>query len=156
MSELVAWLLLQVEEDLRIANKAALEMGNREWTHEGGLTGHVWGGSPMGGGADLYEGGGEHMAEWDPARVVMECEFKRVVLRLHGSWPVLVTGPLESSILETEDGTGHTFLVRQQIEWATNQEYVKKFGTEPPTTPMVDAMLALYSGRPGYREEWSS
>lgn len=84
------------------------------------------------------------------ARVLAECEAKLRILELHESWPVLVETPLRTEF------NVETFAARaaQQIAWQTTQEYRKRFGDEPPTSPILRAMALPYADHPDYREEW--
>ena len=90
-----------------------------------------------------------------PSRVLAECEAKRRVVELHKAWPVLVETP--PTFATTSEGLGVnsvTFRASQQIQWLTQEEYRKRFGSEPPTAPMLAAMATVYADHPDYREEW--
>lgn len=96
----------------------------------------------------------EHIAHWNPARVLAECEAKRRIVELHQSWPVLVESPpVFEATGRDSDVNSMTFRASQQIQWLTQDEYRKRFGSEPPTAPMLAAMAAVYADHPDYREE---
>lgn len=76
----------------------------------------------------------EHVAHWDPARVLAECEAKRAIIALHDEWPVLIES--EPEVL------------------TTRREYVRRFGAEPMTTPMLRAMASVYADHPDYDPTW--
>jgi hypothetical protein len=100
----------------------------------------------------------EHIARHDPARVLAEVEAKRKIIAFHDQWPVLVqTEPkIEFSGSDTLGATIDQYAVRmsQQIDWQTTQQYRARFGTEPPTAPMLRALVQVYSGHPDFEEEW--
>jgi hypothetical protein len=95
-----------------------------------------------------------HIARHDPARVLAECAAKRAVLKQHEDWPVLVERTPTGGI-EADDIQSMTFRMVKEIAWLTEREYVKRFGTEPPTTPMVKALAAVYASHEDYRQEWA-
>lgn len=93
-----------------------------------------------------------HIARWDPARVLAECEAKRRIVELHESWPTLVETPIETET--TNDISGYVLRASKQIAWLTTREYVARFGIDPPTAPIL-ALLALpYADHPDYLPEW--
>ena len=72
---------------------------------------------------------------------------------MHESWPVLVqTEPT----FETATGSADQMTMRmfERIAWLTRREYVDRFGTEPPTAPLLAILAAVYADHPDYREEW--
>lgn len=89
----------------------------------------------------------------DPARVLAECEAKRRIVEMHQSWPVLVEQP---PVFEPIDADPSSLAMRasQQLAWLTDQEYRDRFGTEPPTAPMIAALAAVYADHPDYHEAW--
>lgn len=89
---------------------------------------------------------------YDERRVRAECEAKRRIVELHDNWPVLVESPPE--LEQGTDFESMTIRMTRQILWLTQQEYVKRFGTEPPTAPMLCALAAVYADHPDYQEEW--
>jgi len=96
----------------------------------------------------------KHIARHDPARVLAECKAKRVIIEQHKDWPVLVERKPEF----TEAGNdlhSMTYRVTQEMVWLTEQEYVKKFGVEAPTTNMIRALAAVYADHPDYQQEWA-
>lgn len=94
-------------------------------------------------------------------RVLAECEAKREIVRFHESWPVLVEGP---TTFEHVDTTGRTrtdfdasslaMRASKQMAWLTEQEYRARFGTEPPTAPMLAALAAVYADHPDFDPAW--
>ncbi len=103
-----------------------------------------------------YLGGemGEHCAQHNPLRVLAECEAKRAILKQHEEWPVLVER--EPSLEQIDSLQGGIFRMTREIMWLTEREYVKRFGTAPPTAPMIRTMAAVYSGHPDYDPDWAA
>jgi hypothetical protein len=95
----------------------------------------------------------EHIARHDPARVLAECAAKRAIIKQHEDWPVLVEGELEMEPASS-DIQSMAYRATRQIAWMTEQEYIKRFGVEPPTAPMVATLAAVYADHPEYRQEW--
>lgn len=99
----------------------------------------------------------DFIERYDPVRALAECEAKRAIIRQHEDWPVLVEGNLQ---MESVTGTGSddlqstAFRVSKEMAFMTERIYVKRFGVEPPTTPMIRALAAVYKGHPGYQKEW--
>lgn len=97
----------------------------------------------------------EHAVRHDPARVLAECEAKRAIIKQHKDWPVLVQTP---PVFEDarRDLQTMTYSVTQKLAWLTEAEYVTRFGTEPPTAPMVRTLAAIYKDHPDYQQEWAA
>jgi hypothetical protein len=87
------------------------------------------------------------------SHVIAECDAKLLIVEWHQSWPVLVETPPQ---FENAPGdvNGMTYRLTQQIAWTTRGEYRKRFGSEPPTAPILRFLALPYADRPGYREEW--
>lgn len=97
-----------------------------------------------------------HIARHDPARVLAECESKRAIVELHEQWPVLVgTEPTFDAEEGGSDLNQVTLRMSKQFAWATEREYRARFGTEPPTAPMLRALAKPYADHPDFREEWA-
>ena len=88
-----------------------------------------------------------------PDRILLECEAKRRIIELHRSWPVLVETP-PTFEQAGSDADSMTFRMSQQIQWQTQQEYVARFGSEPPSAPMMRALALPYADHPDFRDEW--
>jgi len=91
----------------------------------------------------------------NPARVLAECAAKRAIIDFHRSWPVLVETPPEMTTVDGTDPSAFAYQMTQRIMWATEDEYRKRFGTEPPTAPMLRALAAVYANHPDYQQEWA-
>lgn len=91
------------------------------------------------------------------------CAWLRRIVEMHASWPILVEGPLE---VEKVDPHGrviddplalvnhYTYRASRQIAWATEQEYIRKFGKQPPTAPLIKDMLKEHAWRSDFKQEW--
>jgi hypothetical protein len=91
---------------------------------------------------------------FSPARVLAECAAKRAIIKQHEEWPVLVERA-PSGDFDANDTQSMTYRMTREIAWLTEREYVKRFGVEPPTTPVLRALAAVYSSHPDYDEEWA-
>lgn len=87
-----------------------------------------------------------------PERLLADLEAKRAIVAAHLDWPVLVEGPLENTAEPRFDDV--IFSLRRQMEWVTEQEYIKKFGTEAPTGRMMLALVQPYSQHPDFYPAW--
>ena len=89
------------------------------------------------------------LAESRWRRQLAECEAKRRILDFHESWPVMVEEPPR---FEARDGglESIAFSVSQRMAFLTQEEYRRRFGVEPPTSPMLAALAAVYSDHPDY------
>ncbi len=96
-----------------------------------------------------------HAAHHDPARVLAECQAKRAIIEWHRNWPVLVEEP---PIFAPPRGdiNALTVAVSQQMQWMTQREYIAVFGTEPPPTPILRALAAVYKDHPDYNPDWGT
>lgn len=95
-----------------------------------------------------------HIARLDPTRVLAECEAKRKIIEFHKQWPVLVRTEPKLEIGPDDGLTQYAARMAQRLDWLTQQEYAKRFGTEAPTTPMLRAMAAVYADHPDYETAW--
>ena len=137
MNEVVEFLLAQIAEDEAVARAAIKDSeGSLDWAADGDPT-------------DI------HIARWDPARVLAECEAKRAIIELHKSWPILVETQPEFTQADDDDPLSMSFRMTRKITWLIEREYRNRFATEPPTAPMILALATVYSDRPGYNQEWN-
>lgn len=86
-------------------------------------------------------------------RHLAEAKAKRRIVEWHENWPVLVETEPEL-VTEGSDPLSITVRMTQQVGWLTNREYVARFGTEPPSAPLLLAIAAVYADHPDFREEW--
>lgn len=87
-------------------------------------------------------------------KAIADCEAKRQIVRLHEQWPVLVETQPEFTAVDTGDIDRLAIRVSRQIAWLTEQEYRQRFGVEPPTTPMIAALLSAYVDHPNFEAHW--
>lgn len=129
MSELVEWLLEQIAEDERRARAAALSVGWRGFGDERVESGKSWIDSyhevkrirsddappsdrTVAHCGSLMLDRAKHIATWDPARVLAECEAKRRIIKavdgLSGQWYDEIEGRvLELLALPYADRSGY-------------------------------------------------
>lgn len=86
------------------------------------------------------------------ARALAECEAKRRIVEWHKNWPVLVETPPQ--LEPGADPHAMTMRMTQQIMWTTEQEYRGRFGSEPPTGPILRFLALPYADHRDFREEW--
>lgn len=83
------------------------------------------------------------------------CEAQLWIIQWHKEWPVFVHDePKFERSPNPEDNT-LTLTMSQRMEWLTEQEYRKKFGTEPPTAPIIKKMAMAFAYHPDFNEEWA-
>lgn len=134
MDDLVTWLKAQLDDDERVARAAA--GGRPVWTLDAAPDG-TWYVDPGPdaddiGGINLHEPA-EHIARWDPKRVLAEIQAKRQLLDLHH--------------------------VCCDSTWCTNKGCATcgskdgGFNAWPCTT--LRALAQPYASRDGWREEWT-
>lgn len=78
------------------------------------------------------------------------------IVKVHDEiWPVLTTEPPALQKIETvSDFNTVAFQLRQNIEWHTRDSYVKRFGAEAPTNPIVLSFARIWSDHPNFKSEW--
>jgi len=96
----------------------------------------------------------DHIALNDPTRVLAECEAQRRIIAFHESWPILVQTPAKFEPIKDGDFDNYTYRMSQEIAWLTTREYVARFGIDPPTAPMIAALIAIYADHPDCLSEW--
>lgn len=75
------------------------------------------------------------------------------VLYLHKNWPVLIQ---EQPYFETAtDMNNVSYRMTQNFNWVTQEAYRKKFGTEPPTAPMIKSMAQMWMQHPDFDPNWA-
>lgn len=104
-----------------------------------------------------YLGGpwGEHAARWDMTRVLADVAAKRRALDLHEQWVVLITTPPKvEQARDPLDFSDYRVRMTQQIDFATREEYRRRFGDEPPTAPFIVALIQPYAEHPDFDPAW--
>jgi hypothetical protein len=136
---LTEFLLERIAEDEAVARENLAEWGDSaEWQ-----PGDDW----SLGSDDEYPG-----VRVEAGRVLAECEAKRRIVALHQSWPTLIETPLETET--TNDIESYVLRASKQIAWLTTSEYVARFGSEPPTSPILSLLALPYMHHKDYDEDW--
>lgn len=83
----------------------------------------------------------------------------RAVLDLHKNWPVLVTEEPKFEPPNFSDdfspvSSHYTMQMTQKMRWLEGQEYVKVFGGDPPTTPMLRRIASMWSEHEDFNPSW--
>lgn len=94
-----------------------------------------------------------HFDQWSPTFALAQIAAQRKVIDLHEQWPVLVEQPDPGEVVW--NGMHDTVLqISTRINWLTTQEYRKRFGDEPPTGPIIKALIQPFSDHPDFEEDW--
>ena len=83
-----------------------------------------------------------------------EVVAKMKILDLHEQWPILLETP---PVIETQahvPGEPWEMHFTQQIDWLTTQQYRRRFGDDPPTSPIIRALLQVYAWRDDFDPAW--
>lgn len=98
---------------------------------------------------------GKSISSWyDRAPIQTLCDNQRAIIEWHKNWPVLAeTPPVFSQEL---DGDRVHFKMAQKVAWLTQEEYRKRFGSEPPTAPLLAKMATAYKDHPDFNPEWET
>lgn len=78
----------------------------------------------------------------------------RQVIELHDAWPVLVESPPVFEQEPSTDPTQLTARLSQRISWETERSYREKFGSEPPTAPILRVLAGIWSDHPDFDPAW--
>lgn len=83
---------------------------------------------------------------------------QRAIIEWHKNWPILVETPPKFEPNFSDDYAAninqYTMHMSQEIAWLTQEEYVKRFGRQPPTAPLLKQMAQAYSDHPDFDESW--
>ena len=87
-------------------------------------------------------------------------ENQRAIIELHKKWPVMLEKPAElvvDNVMDSLINPAHDFIMsmKQQIAFLTQEEYINRFGTEPPTAPMLKQMAWSWRNHPDWNPEWA-
>ena len=128
--DLTEFLLARIAEDEEDARKAM----PGPWTSDGG----VYAGHPTNEVVDYaYEGNADHIARWDPARVLAECEAKRRIVEEHkGSWSCSVC----LDYMDSDEGPGG-----DSCETVVMKDW---------PCPTLRLLSLPYADHPAWREGW--
>lgn len=78
---------------------------------------------------------------------------QRQIVEFHRNWPVLVEKPpvYASGFIDVDQ---MRFSMVREMDWMTQEQYRLRFGSEPPTAPILRMMANAWSDHPDFREEW--
>ncbi|MGW3428902.1 DUF6221 family protein [Streptomyces melanosporofaciens] len=129
MDELVRWLGEQLDEDERIARAVEDRSApwDGQWMADGNSAVRTYNGHVLfyrHGSGPLKPGLTDHVAEWDPARVLREIDAKRNILEEHRPSELAVYAPHGCPMCH---------------KWPC---------------PTIRWMASVYADRPGYHNEW--
>lgn len=87
-------------------------------------------------------------------RFLSDVEAKIKILDLHRLWPTLITKAPVLNVDTLRLGDSIAAYMTQQMEWLTTDEYIKRFGEEPPTSALLRALAQPYTSHPDYDPTW--
>lgn len=80
------------------------------------------------------------------------------VVKLGKDWPVMLQKkPVETEIVPTFELDAYDKIrvrVHQEVEWITQQEYIKRFGRVSAMAPFIRTLLMGYTWHPDFKDEW--
>jgi len=81
--------------------------------------------------------------------------YGRTVIDWHKNWPTLVEGPIDISY-SSENSVSETiaYAISQKVQWMTNEEFRKRFGSEPPTAPLLRSLANIWANHIDFNPEW--
>lgn len=84
-----------------------------------------------------------------------EVMFKRKIIDLTQSWPVLLQGPIElNPKVAVESLSTVVYEMTSRYQFVLASEYKKIFGEDAPTSPLLLQMAQIYSDHPNFNPEW--
>lgn len=85
--------------------------------------------------------------------VLAEIVAQRKIIEIQEAWPVLVESPPEFDT-SVDSINSMAMQMSQKIVWLTNQKYREAFGMEPPTTPVIRALIQPFNSHPDFQDSW--
>jgi hypothetical protein len=97
----------------------------------------------------------ERMFSEFPAVLTM-CDAMSDIIKWHEQFPVLVELKPEFGIDDRYDTSMNElkYVVNQKMEWMTVRAYRERFGTEPPTAPLLRKWAWYHKDHPDWNKEW--
>jgi hypothetical protein len=78
------------------------------------------------------------------------------ILDLHKKWPILVKQTPEPAVVYDQLSADQIIATMvHKINWLTQEEYLDRFGTEPPTDPILDSIARIWRSHEDYDPAWS-
>lgn len=153
-TDLSGWLLEQIAEDEQVARASQgdpARPGAGVWTRQCSHLDEDFEPEKPGhdnccvvaGDITIYDEGGhgpedaDHIARWDPARVLAECEVKRRLVKMHADD--------QEHYCPSEDAGSEYY--NYMNGWAEEKDNLQ-------ICPTLKLLALPYADRPGYREEW--
>jgi len=90
-------------------------------------------------------------------QILAEVKAIREILALHEQWIVALQTPIRingSEMYDPLSSDSYILKASSEIKFMTEKAYRAQFGTEPPTTPMIRAIAAIWSTHDDYQEAW--
>lgn len=80
-------------------------------------------------------------------------DLAEAAIKLDLQWPTLIESQPELTI-DMDDPYRMRYQFLAKTEMLMRQEYLERFGKEPPTSPLLTIWLASFSWHPDFNEEW--
>lgn len=90
----------------------------------------------------------------DPWLTLIDSQLE--IVQMHAKWPVFIDEEPTLSVFDDYDIDRNRLSVQvsKKIIWMEQQEYVKKFGTQPATAPFIRKLVERFSHHEDFQEEW--
>lgn len=101
-------------------------------------------------------GEGQYESVWLKAYIRELHQSIRTILEMQKQWPVLVETPpkFEANPDTSTYLRDMAFQVTKQMDFLVYQEYVNRFGEQPPTMPMLRQIASIWGTHPDFQKEW--
>lgn len=87
--------------------------------------------------------------------VLAWAEMVLEIVEWHKNWPVLVESKPKLTMFDDFDIYNIKYSMSNQIAWTTQDLYIKTFGTQPPTAPIMAIIARQWKNHPDYNEDWN-
>lgn len=78
------------------------------------------------------------------------------ILDLHQKWPILTKEEPEPAVIYDDlSANQYIMAMTSKINWMTQQEYIRKFGTEPPTDPILNSIARIWREHEDFDPSWA-
>lgn len=79
---------------------------------------------------------------------------QRKIIEINEEWPILVETEPVIGFDGSSSADYRTMTMTQQIAFITNRKYREAFGDEPPTTPVIRALIQPFSDHSDFDPGW--
>lgn len=88
------------------------------------------------------------------------CDAFEEIIDYHNNWVVALETPIKYSPEFDRNYNplsidSYLMKASSEIQFLTEKAYRQKFGSEPPTSPMIKSIARIWKDHPDYQEEWA-